>query len=414
MASFKLFFNAPATTFAHLFKHSRKWYIIICSGGIAGLFIMFVVYQNIHAELSLQSARHSDDKGQLGTAQSTLNSTNHLLVLPSLVSGLNTEQARNKQLISKQHTEGGVNSSPTTQISSSDKGSATPQKTTPQQAINKGGTTKGNASTSKLGGSGTSSSTGSGTGGSGGTTGGNTTPPPGPMGHISASLSVTTSAYTASQCSINQTVHFSVDGSGSVSVTWKVLSNRTSDSVYNPVTYSFSAAGSNSDNVIAGWQGLEPGDSYRISAVVTDTADSSITTTAGPFVVSSCAAPQQLMVANGTSYMTHITPGTISSSQYHDSIFSNECSMSFQEPFSVDGAGSVQAVYVITSGSSGGATLYGNTRHDFPGASSDTDTSYIRMPHLNNGDSYTINVALYDLANHSIVGTAGPITSGCS
>jgi len=391
-----------------------------------------VAYQNIHAELSLQSARRSDDKGQLGTAQSTLKSASHLLVLPGLIGSLNAEQTRNKQLISKQHTESQSALSASNQesrTSSSGTSTANPQKTTPQQTTAKGDTAKGGTSTNKTSGGSTSGTSSSGTSGSGngggisgsgggGTTsgggGGGTTPPPGPMSHITASLSVTANAYTASQCSINQTVHFSVDGSGSVSVTWKVLSNRTSSSIDNPVNYNFSAAGSNSDNTVNSWQGLESGDSYRISAVVTDTADTSITTTAGPFTVGSCAAPPQLMAANGTSYITHITPGTLSGSQYQDPIFSNECSITFQEPFGVDGAGSVQAVYVITSSSSGGATLYSNNRHDFPGAGSDTDTSYTRMPHLNGGDIYTINATLYDLANHFIVGTAGPIVSGCS
>jgi len=419
MMRIRLFFRILGTAVTRLFKHSRRWYFLVGRALLLSGTLTLIAYQNIHAELSLQSARHSDDKGQLSSAKSTLHSISHFLVLPGITNDLNKEQTRNQQLISK-HTETTDGSTAQTETSgSSSKTSPTPQKPGTQQPTGKPGTTQTGSPTGKTGGTGSSSggtTSGSTSGGTPGSSGGGgaTPPPPGPMSQISASLSITASAYSATECSISQTVNFSVDGSGSVSVTWKVLSNRTSSAIDNPVSYSFSTAGSKSDHIVNTWQGLESGDSYRISAIVTDTANASVTTTAGPYTVSSCAAPQALMTGSGTSYMTHIAPGTLSGSQYQDSIFSNECSMTFQEPFSVDGAGSVQAVYVITSGSSGGQTLYSNTRQDFSGAGSTTDTSYTRMPHLNSGDIYTINVTLYDLANHSIIGTAGPITSGCS
>ncbi len=226
-------------------------------------------------------------------------------------------------------------------------------------------------------------------------------------------FSATSSPYNATSCALNQSVTFTTNGSGSVAVVWKVLSTKTSSYIDNPVVYNFSAAGSKTDAQHDTAQGLEAGDSYRVSVTITSQANGAITTTAGPTVISSCAAPQALHQSLDPPYMSTITPGTLSSSNSQDGIFTNECSMVLQAPFSVNGSGSVEAVYTITSGSSGGATLYASTTHDFTVAGSDTDTSYIRMPHLNGGDMYSITVRLIEVDAQNVYATAGPITSGC-
>jgi len=408
--------------------------IFLCIGGLFG-------YQNLHARSSLMAAQRLDDSGSISQAHTILAGTNHFLVLPNTAKAIATELQRNqkladnlqkiaeaKKLLQEHKTDqalsilkslqGGSNASnqtQTTQIASLQKSASQAGSGSASGGTKTGTTQKGSS------GGGSSSGSGSGGGSNGGDTGGGGSggspapPPPGPMTHISInSFSAVSSGFSASACSISQTVNFGTDGSGNVTVTWKLLSTKTSSEINNAVSYSFSAAGSQADSGALQAQGLEPGDSYRVSVVVTDAADSAITATGGPTTVSSCAAPPSLMAASGASFMTAITAGTLSASQSQDSIFSNECSMILQTPFTVNSSGSVQPVYTITSGSSGGATLYSNNRYDFTGSGSATDTSYTRMPHLNGGDIYTIHVTLYDLADHSVQGTGGPTSSACS
>jgi hypothetical protein len=410
----------------------RYIYHILAILGVVLLLGVACAYQNYHAHSLLGAAQKLDDQGSLAQAHAKLLTISRWFILPATSHGIDDELNRNKKLadtaqkldrvaqLLKEHktaeaqallksiqSNGAVSPAQASQIT-----------TLTQHAQQSGATTgaapKAAPSPAAQGGGG-----GSGGGGTGPGSGGSTPPPAPdpavPMSQITVtSVSAVSSPYSASECLISQALNFSVNGSGSVTVTWKMLSNKTSSAIYNPVTFAFSSAGSRTDALNNRQYGLEPGDSYRFSAVITSTANSAITATAGPVTVSSCAAPRALMTASGASFMTSITPGALSSSQSADNIFVNECSMILHAPSSVDSSGSVQAVYTITSGSSGAATLYGSSRFDFTGPGGATDTSYIRMPHLNGGDVYSISVTLYDLADHSIKGTASSINSGCS
>jgi len=227
------------------------------------------------------------------------------------------------------------------------------------------------------------------------------------------SFSPSVSAYTSTACALHESVGFSVDGTGSVTVTWEVFSTKTISEIDNTVSYSFSAAGSKTDTNSASLQGLEPGDSYRVSAVITDTANGGITTTAGPSTFSTCAAPQSLLSPSQSSFMgSPVTPGSLNVSQMQDSIFTNECSMTLHSTFSVGGPGSVQVTYLLTSGSSIGATLYSSSQESFSGPGSDADTSYIRMPHLPSG-SYAVTATFHVLGDPSKNATSSPTTVSC-
>lgn len=360
---------------------------------IAALFLTTILYQNYHASSSLESAKKLDSEKNFRMAQQILTGTNRFFVLPSINDEILKELSLSYQLLKAQTTStqstsrdssGGQNSS--TPISSNSLSSS------PKSSANSS-TTSSHSSPVPL------------------------SPSPTPQGPITRitinSLSAVPSVYTSSKCFIRKSVVFSSNGSGSVSVTWRTLSIKTSSAIYNPINYNFSKSGSQTDSQNESWQGLEPGDSYQFSVTITDQANPSINTSAGPVTISSCAAPPALMSPGQPSLMTSITPGMVSVSQSQDHLFINECSMVLQQPFSVNASGSVQAIWVITSSSSGGATLYGTTRHDFSGAGSDTDTSYIRMPHLNVGDHYNITSKLVDLGNQSITATAS-FTSECS
>ncbi len=404
----------------------------------AALLIIIVAslvgWQNVRAVHALHMAQRQDSTGKITQATTTLAHAPKVLVFPHITHQLNVESAHNKALVDtaaklakaqqllKEHRTSEALS--LLKSISSNAGAAASsqvqslQKTAQQQNSSTTKTSSGSGSGSggtSSGGS-SSGSGGGGSGGSGGGTGGGTTPPPpGPMTQLSISnFSATTSPRNSTSCTLNTSATFTTDGTGNVQVVWKVLSNRTSSFINNPDNYSFSAAGSQTDTYATGLQGLESGDSYRAYAVVTNSSNGSITATAGPVTLGTCAAPQALLTASQPSYMTQITPGTLGVNQVQDGIFTNECSMTLHVPFSVNSSGSVQAVYTITSGSSGGATLYSINSESFTGPGSDSDTSYIRMPHLNGGDSYSITVKIIDLGDQSIYGTAGPVSSGCS
>ncbi|HSW77578.1 MAG TPA: hypothetical protein VLG36_02165 [Candidatus Chromulinivoraceae bacterium] len=314
------------------------------------------------------------------------------------------------------------NGSRTTDVSAPS--SATMQKDNTKQPSVGGGSktgTSGSASGSKTttskGSGGSSSATSSGSSGSGSSSsgGGSQIPAPSPPGPLSAlsvsSLTATASPISSTQCHINQSISFSTTGSGNVSVTWLVYSNHTASAAYNPVVHTFTAAGTQSDSTSSSWQGLESGDSYRVSALLTS---GSITQMASPITISSCASAQSLQAPNQASYMSSPVAGSsLVINQNADSLFTNSCSMNLQASFSVNGPGSVQPVYVITSSSSIGATLYSQNQWSFTGPGSATDSSYIRMPHLPSG-LYSVTVKLNVLGDPSHSSTYGPVASACS
>lgn len=402
-------------------------------------------FQNYRADGMLHIAQKSDNSGSYSQAQKELRSINQFAVLPSIRKEIQLEQQRNKRLLVagqklrevqqllKEHKTKAAEqllksvSSQTGNLSPGLQAQVTQiQKTVVKQTTGKSSGHSGSsasssgASTGKPGGSkGGGGSPGGGSGGSGGSGGGGSSGggSNGPMTAITInSFSTSVSARNASMCNMYESVNFSVNGSGSVQVTWEEFSARTSSALDNPATYTFSTAGSKTDTPgNFGIQGLEPGDSYRVSVTITDKSNPSITTTAGPMTFSSCAASQSLQSPGQQSFMTHaVTSTNLSVSQSQDSLFSNECSMNLQSSFSVNGPGSVQVVYAITSAYSIGATLYSSQQEDFTGSGSSSDSSYIRMPHLPGGGNYTVTAKFNVLGDPSHDATSGPITAACS
>lgn len=383
-------------------------------------------YQNARAAHQLALAKQQDSNGKLNEAKTTLDRISQVLVFPGTQKDIQAEAKRNqtlldtkrklervKQLLKENKTSEALNILKSVETDSTTPGAqhqevAKLKQQAQQTAKNAGGNTP--APPPQHQGSGGTSS-GAGTSGGGITT----PPPPGPMTAISiTAFSVGASPRNASSCIVSQSLTFSVNGSGSVNVVWKVLSTKTSSSINNPVPYTFSAAGSQSDGQNVILQGLEPGDSYRVSATVVSQSNGAIVASSGPTTISNCAAPPGLLPAQQPSTMTSITPGAASSTSVPDGLFVNECSITLHAPFSVNGSGTVQAVYTITSASSGGATLYANATSSFTGSGSATDTSYIRMPRLNPGDAYTVSPRLINVGDQTVAATAGSITSGCS
>ncbi len=412
--------------------------LIIIGAGILVVLAALLGWHNYSAAARLHTAQRQDKTQNYDQAQRTLSSINQNLLLPNLVTQIKHEQTHNahlrddyqklqrvKQLLQENKPQEALNLLETLQTA--DTKSTQTTQTLQQQAV-KQGATPTPSPTPKPGGSHpptptptpapgpTPTPTPTPTPAPGPTpTPTPTPPPPGPMSAISVTaFSATASPYNATFCHIAESVSFSTNGSGNVNVVWKMLSTKTSSAIDNPVVYGFSAAGSKTDGQSFTAQGLESGDSYRISVTITSQSNGAVTTTGGPVTISSCAAPQGLHSPQQPSTMTVITPGSVGISQSQDGIFVNECSMVLSIPFSVNASGSVEAIYTITSGSSGGATLYATTTKDFTGSGSDTDTSYIRMPHLNGGDIYSISVKLIDVGAPSVFATSGPVTTGCS
>jgi hypothetical protein len=297
------------------------------------------------------------------------------------------------------------------------------QKTAQQQVTStkptSGGSGGGSTTGGSSGGGGASSGGGGTTGGSGGgSTSGGGGPNTGPLTSLGVvSFNAAASGGTAATCNINGSVTFSSDGSGSVIVTWSQYSNKTASQTQNPSQFSFAAAGNQSDGAsFSGSQGLEPGDSYRILAVITSVSNPGVSVTAGPVTISSCAAPPALASEQQPASMTTITPGTPSVYQYQDGLFSNECSVQVSTPYSVNSSGTVQAIVLVTSSSSSiGYTYYDkNGATGFTGSGSTTDTSYFRLPHIPGGGHYTIQVKLVEVsAPGTIFAYTSSVTSSC-
>lgn len=415
---------------------SRKVKLIVVGSGVLLLLLLggtgVVAYENHQALQAVKAAQQLDKQGKYQAAQARLKRVKTCCVLPSTKKKVLAELAQSRRWqadhdkleqakeLAKTNPEAAQKLLESIDQSSPLHDSAVALKQTTQQKASSGnktagssGSTTGSGGTSTGGGSGGTGGSGGGSSGGGSGGGGGTPTPPGPMTQITInSFSATSSANNASSCHIADAVNFSVNGSGSVSVTWKHLSTKSSSGINNPVSYSFSGAGSQSDGGNNIYQGLESGDSYKVSVTITS---GSITQTAGPVTISSCAAPPALMSPNQPSFMaSQVSPGALSVLQNADPIFVNECSMNVRAPFSVSGPGSVQVVYTITSASSGGATLYASQQWSFSGPGSATDSSYIRMPHLVAGDHYTITAVLNVLGDPAHSASASTITSGCS
>jgi hypothetical protein len=431
-------FRRYASIFLKLIR-THRLAVYVGSAVFVILVICMVGVQNFRADASLGTSQKADNSGHYTLAKNDLTSISQFAVLPKIRARIHTEQQRNRQLIATelklqevqkllkenkpQAAESLLKSigSATNNTPSLNTQVAALQKTAQTQTTKS--TTKTQASSGSSTSSSSSSSSGTGTNGGGASTsggggsGGTPTPPaPSPMSAITInSFSPSVSPRNATTCSLYESVNFSVNGSGSVTVTWEQLSAKTSSSIDNAVTYSFTAAGSQVDtpgNTVM--QGLESGDSYRISVVITDTSNNAVTATAGPVTFSSCAAAQPLQSPGQASFMSSsVSPTSLTASQSQDTLFPNECSMNLQSAFTVGGPGSVQVVYTITSSFSIGATLYSSQQEDSTGPSAESDSSYIRMPHLPGGGSYSVTATFNVLGDPSHNATTGPVTVAC-
>jgi len=418
-----------------IFKRPR---IVLLSVAVAAALLLggFYLYQNSHALSKLKTAQTLDTKGQYAAAGKALVSINTLLVRSSTKIKIQAEVAHNRQLVTvqqkldhvkqllKEHKgqaaqdllkqlqsePGAVSGLAQSQVADLQKAvqkqtTAAPKPVSSPTSAGAGGTSGGSTQGNNTGGSGTPSG-----GGGGG-------PNTGPLASLSvASFNASASGGSASTCNIHGSLTFGADGSGAVTVTWSQYSSKTLSQTDNPDHFNFAAAGSQSDSVnFSGSQGLELGDSYRILAVITSVSNPGISVTAGPMTIASCAAPPALASEQQSAFMTTITPGTPSVLQTQDGIFSNECSVQINTPYSVNSSGTVQAIVQVTSGSSIGYTYYdalGAT--GFTGSGNTTDVSYFRLPHLPGGGHYTIQVKLVEVSSPgSVYAYTAPVTSSC-
>ncbi len=423
---------------------TKKWRRVLISLGFAGLLLVALfglhLYQNHQAETALHAATSLDDQGKYGDAKKTLDSVNKTLVSATVTHQIASEMDRNQKLTDTQRKLDEAkrllqqNKPGEAQKILQDLQASLPsgnnQSSSSQIAALQHSATQGTSSSSKSqnassgsggqsSGGGSSSGSGGGGGSGGSSSGGGTAPPPpGPLTSISvASFTASSSSATASTCNITDSLTFSVNGSGTVSTTWSLFSTKTSSQTNNPTNFTFSAAGNQSDSFnFSGTQGLEAGDSYRVSATITSTSNPAITTTAGPITISSCAAPPALAAEQMPAYMTSITPGTPTLYQAHDGVFPNECSVQVTTPYSVNSSGTVEAIVMVTSGSSIGYTYYDkNGATAFSGSGSTSDTSYFRLPHLPGGGQYTVMVKLVEVSSPgSVYATTISQSMGCS
>ena len=416
---------------------------VIAWAGLAILIVMltggFYLYQNSHAVSELKAAKTLDAKGNYTAAKKTLGSINTILVRNATKAQIHSETLHNQQLVAvqqkldtikqllKEHkgqaaqdllkqltsqpgVAGTIDQHQVANLQQTAKQQTT-SATKPSSGASSGtGATSGGGTTQGGGTGGGANSGGGNSGGSGGGSGPNT----GPLTSLNVvSITASASAATAATCNVHGSLSFSADGSGDVTVTWSQYSNKTVSQTDNPEHFNFAAAGTQSDSVsFGGSQGLEPGDSYRILATITSVSNPGISVTAGPATISSCAAPPALASEQQSPLMTTITPGTLSVYQAHDGVFSNECSVQVTTPYSVNGAGTVQAIVQITSGSSIGYTYYDSSgATGFTGSGSTANTSYFRLPHLPGGGHYTIQVKLVEV---SVPGSVYALTSSVS
>lgn len=399
--------------------------VVIITAGI-GTYILL----NRQATTALLAGKKLDNSGHYAQARQKLESAPKILVQKSTKQQIATELARNQRLIDTQNKLAEVKrllrenkpqeaqkilqslparSSQSSQVANLQK-SITKQITPAAGTSSTGETSASTGSSSNN--PGTSSS-----GTAGGGTGGGSSPATGPLTGLGVvSFTANASPATASTCNISGSLTFSTNGSGTVSTTWSLVSTKSTSQIDNPASFTFASAGNQSDSQrFSGTQGLEPGDSYQISVFIASTSNPNINVTAGPIAISSCAAPPALAAEQVTPFMTTITPGVPTVSQYQDSIFSNECSVQVTTPYSVNSSGTVEAIVMETSSSSIGYTYYdinGATAFNGPGSAS--DTSYFRLPHLPGGGHYTTIVKLVEVDSpNTVYGITAPISSSC-
>jgi len=422
-----------AVRLSHTLGSLRKTTIFLV-GLLMVSFGGFYLYQNTHAVSALQTAKSFDNKGQYGRAKQTLQSIHKTLVRASTKAQIQAELQRNQQLAETQQkiqevqkllgehnakaAQALLGQLKSTGVDNNNQLNDLQKAVAQQLSTPKPGPTKtGNGTTSSGGSSGSTGGTGSGGGSGGGASSGSGGGPnTGPLSSLNiVSFTASASAATAASCNITGSVTFGADGSGNVTVTWSQYSSKTVSQTQNPVNFSFPAAGTKADGVnFGGSQGLEPGDSYRISATITSASNPAISVTTSPVTISSCAAPPALASEQGSAFMTTITPGTPTIYQAHDGIFSNECSVQVSTPYSVNGSGTVEAIVLVTSGSSIGYTYYDNSVTGFTSAGSATDTSYFRLPHLPGSGHYNIQVKLVEVStSNTVYAYTSSLSSSC-
>lgn len=395
---------------------------------ILGLYI----FQNKEAAVTLEIGKKLDNTGRYAQARQELMSASKPLVRPSMKQQIAVELRRNQRLadiqsklneinsLLKQHNTAGAQkllqsvraSLPVNSNKQSSQIAALQQTIkhfTPHNSSAPSSSSASSNPPSSGSGSSGGSSDGSGSGGA---------PPAGPMTSLSiVSLAANANPATASTCTISDLVTFSANGSGSVTVTWSLLSTKTTSQIVNPNTFNFPAAGSQTDNFnFSNTQGLESGDSYRVGVTVTSVSNPGISVTAGPVDLSSCAAPPALAAEQVAPFMTAITAGSVSVFQSQDGIFSNECSVEVTTPYSVNSSGTVEAIVMVTSGSSIGYTYYDkNGATAFNAPMSTSDTSFFRLPHLPGGGHYDIAVKLVEVSSpNTVVATTSPVDAACN
>ena len=419
--------RSPKYTKPVLLRGAAILVILLLSGGFGGLYI----YQNQHAVDVLNTAKRLDNTGHYVQASQLLRGVHTALVRPSTTKQIAEELTRNQQLSAEQQkiaeiqkllrehkTQAALSMLKSLNPSSGNNAQAnqlSQLRTVAQQQ------TASNANQPASSSGGSSSNSGSSGGDGGGSSNPSPSPspppPPGPLTAITVnSFTASSSPATASTCNINDSLSFGVNGSGTVTTTWKLISSRTTSEINNPTTFSFSAAGTQTDSYyFNATQGLESGDSYQVSVIITSTANSAITTTAGPVTISSCASPPSLASETEPANMTSITPSTPVIYQSQDSIFPNECSVNVQTPYSVNSSGTVEAIVMVTSASSGGYTYYDkNGATGFTGSDSATDSAYLRLPHLNAGDHFSVVVKLVEVSTpNTVYATTTAQSIGC-
>jgi len=425
--------KAHERSLKHIYRHVFVWITRSKKAMLAVAVLLVVIVglgtyalQNEQATAALHTGKKLDDVGQYDQAKQTLQSAGKTLVRASTKKQIAAELARNQKLagahqkleevkrLLAEHKPaeaqkilnevqassppgGDQNALASLQRSVTQQSTGSPSQTTPPHT----------------GGSSTPPSS------SGGATGsGTSTPPPGPLTNLSVvSFTASASPAGASTCNISDSVTFSSNGSGTVTTTWSLMSAKSTSQIDNPNSFTFATAGSQSDSFnFSGTQGLESGDAYRVSVTITSTTNAAITVTTTPVTINSCAGPPGLAAEQAAPLMTTITPVTPSVYQYQDGIFSNECSIQVTTPYSVNSSGTVEAIVMVTSGSSVGYTYYDkNGTTAFSGPGSTSDTSYFRLPHLAGGGPYTIVVKLVEVsAPGTVYATTTPISSGCN
>lgn len=229
---------------------------------------------------------------------------------------------------------------------------------------------------------------------------------------------------TGNECVVNLSQSFSANGKGSVAITFYTISNMSETDMNDDndinnsgsSTYTFTQAGSATDT----WNNfqllyLQPNDTYKVYAKITDTANLSVSVTSAPAYLTHCGTPNVMPSATAGT-MTKITLGT-PTIVYNtpDSLFHYMCSEEWTVPVSVDGSGTTELYWTLTSNKSGGGTFF--TYNDVTssnGPDTWTNTDWFRIANSYPGDTYTLVARMVNVANGSVIGTSAPITLSCN